>query len=79
MSKKFPAVDSAEVIKVLSKIGFVLERQSGTSHAIYYRTHDGKRTNVPIHSKAIIKRKTLKAILADAGLTMDEFIKLKKK
>ncbi|MBI5888864.1 MAG: type II toxin-antitoxin system HicA family toxin [Deltaproteobacteria bacterium] len=79
MSKKFPAVAAGELIKVLNKIGFVLKRQSGTSHAIYYRAHDGKRTTVPVHSKTVIKRKTLKSILADAGLTIDEFIELKKK
>lgn len=79
MSKKFPAVASSELIKVLNKIGFVFKRQSGTSHAIYYRAYDGKRTNVPVHSKTIIKRKTLKTILADAGLTINEFIELKKK
>ncbi|MDI6889922.1 MAG: type II toxin-antitoxin system HicA family toxin [Thermodesulfovibrionales bacterium] len=79
MSTKFPAVTSDEVIKVLIKVGFRFKRQSGSSHAIYYRAEDKRRTNVPIHSGKIIKRKTLKSILASAGLTIEEFEELRKK
>ncbi len=79
MSSRFPAVTSNEVIKVLKKIGFKFKRQSGSSHAIYFRESDRKRTNVPIHSGKIIKRKTLKSILSDVGLTIKEFNKLRKK
>ncbi|MBI5373915.1 MAG: type II toxin-antitoxin system HicA family toxin [Candidatus Schekmanbacteria bacterium] len=78
MSPKFPAVTSDEVIKVLQKIGFRFKRQSGSSHGIYYREIDKKRTVVPIHKGKILKRKTLKSILSDSGLTIHEFIKLKK-
>ncbi|MFQ5673032.1 MAG: type II toxin-antitoxin system HicA family toxin [Nitrospinales bacterium] len=41
--------------------------------------NDKRRTNVPMHSGKIIKRKTLKAILKSAGLTVEEFLKLKRK
>lgn len=79
MSPKFPAVTSDEVIRVLKKIGFRFKRQSSSSHAIYYRESDRKRTNVPVHSGKILKRKTFKSILSDAGLTTEEFHKLRKK
>jgi predicted RNA binding protein YcfA (HicA-like mRNA interferase family) len=78
MSPKFPAVTSDEVIKVLQKIGFRFKRQSGSSHAVYYREADKRRTNVPIHKGKIIKRKTFKSILSDIGLTVEEFNELKK-
>jgi len=77
MSHRFHAVTSKEVVRVLTKIGRFL-RQSGSSHAIYKRDSDKKRTSVPIHSGAIVKRKTLKSILQSAGLTVDEFEKLLK-
>jgi predicted RNA binding protein YcfA (HicA-like mRNA interferase family) len=54
MSPKFPAVTSDEVIEVLQKIGFRFKRQSGSSHAIYYRDSDKKRTVVPIHKGKIL-------------------------
>jgi predicted RNA binding protein YcfA (HicA-like mRNA interferase family) len=78
MSPKFPAVTSDEVIKVLQKIGFRFKRQSGSSHAIYYRNSDKKRTVVPIHKGKTLKIKTFKSVLSDAGLTVDEFNELRK-
>ena len=57
----------------LESIGFQFIRQSGSSHAIYKRASDKRRTNMHIHSGKIIKRKTLKAILNDADLTVDQF------
>lgn len=73
MGERFPAVTAKETIRVIKKLGFVFARQSGTSHAIYYRNSDRRRTVVPIHAKTILKRKTLKAILNDAGIAIEEF------
>jgi predicted RNA binding protein YcfA (HicA-like mRNA interferase family) len=78
VSPKFPAVSSDEVVSVLTKIGFRLKRQAGSSHAIYFRDADRKRTTVPIHRGKALKRKTLRSILADAGLTVSEFLSLLK-
>jgi predicted RNA binding protein YcfA (HicA-like mRNA interferase family) len=77
MTPKFPAVTSDEVIKVLQKIGYRFKRQSGSSHAMYYRDADKKRTVVPIHKGKILKRRTFKSILSDISLSVEEFSKLK--
>lgn len=37
MSSGFPAVSSDDVISVLREIGFRLKRQSGSSHAVFFR------------------------------------------
>ncbi len=79
MSPRFPAVTSEEVIRVITKIGFIFKRQAGTSHAIYFRERDKRRTNVPVHAGRILKRKTLKSILSDTGLTLEEFNELRRK
>lgn len=79
MTPHFPAVTSDEIIRVLKKIGFEFNRQSGTSHAIYKRTSDRKRVNVPVHSGKTLKRRTLKSILDGAGLTISEFEELRRK
>ncbi len=75
MSNRFPSVTAKQVIKVLCRIDFKFKRQSG-SHAIYYRLKDKQRTVVPMHSKKTLKLKTLKSILNDAGLSVEEFKKL---
>lgn len=61
MTKKLPRITTADVIKVLEKIGFFLSRQSG-SHKIY-KNKDGKRTTVPYHAGKILHLRTLKSIL----------------
>jgi len=73
---RFPAVGSREVIRVLVRLGFVLRRQAGTSHAIFRRASDNRRTVVPVHSRKTIKQRTLAAILRDVGIDMDEFRRL---
>ncbi len=73
---KLPRITAAETIKALEKAGFSFSRQSG-SHKIY-KNKEGKRTTVPYHSGKILHPKTLKSILQDAGLTIDNFIALLK-
>ncbi|TYQ26564.1 type II toxin-antitoxin system HicA family toxin [Pseudanabaena sp. UWO310] len=74
MSPRLPRVNANEVIRVLEKIGFVLTRQSG-SHKIY-KNDEGRRATVAYHGSTILKPKTLKSILNDANLTVEEFIEL---
>ncbi len=71
MSIRFPRVTASDVIRVVEKIGFTLARQSG-SHKIY-KNPEGKRVTIPYHGTEILKIKTLKNILNDANLTVEEF------
>jgi predicted RNA binding protein YcfA (HicA-like mRNA interferase family) len=73
---RFPAVSSREVIRVLARLGLVFSRQAGSSHAIYRRPSDGRRTVVPVRAGRTIKRRTLAAILRDAGIDADELRRL---
>ena len=74
MSSRLPRVTAAQVINVLESIGFFLTRQSG-SHKIYKNLEE-RRVTVPFHSGEILHPKTLKSIINDSGLTVDEFIDL---
>jgi predicted RNA binding protein YcfA (HicA-like mRNA interferase family) len=60
-----------EVVKALAKIGFYASRQRG-SHIVLRR--DAKLVVVPRHEE--IDRGTLAAIIQQAGLTKEEFLKL---
>ncbi|MDO8692334.1 MAG: type II toxin-antitoxin system HicA family toxin [Dehalococcoidia bacterium] len=70
MSKLRPA-RSAQVAKVLERLGFVLIRQSG-SHAVY-RHEDGRWTTVPLHGSKDLGKGLLRKILKDAGLSVEDF------
>lgn len=62
------------MIAVLEKLGFSFARQAG-SHAIYKNTI-GLRTTIPIHGGKILHPKTVKTILRDTNISVDEFINL---
>ena len=59
---------------MLERSGFTLVRQSG-SHRIY-KNAAGRRTTVPFHAGEILHPKTLRSILRDAGLTVEQFVEL---
>ena len=71
---RLPRVTAAQVIAVLEKQGFSLARQTG-SHKIY-KNSVGQRVTVPFHVGKILHPKVLASILADAGLSVEEFTKL---
>jgi predicted RNA binding protein YcfA (HicA-like mRNA interferase family) len=72
MTSLFPDVNSKQISKVVEQLNFQFIRQSGNSHAIYKRTSDNKRTTIPIHGKKSLKRKTIKSICKDIGITLEQ-------
>ncbi len=69
---KLPALKPKEIIRVLEQVGFSFVRQKG-SHRIY--TKENIAIIVPYHNKDL-KRGTLRKIVKQIGLTIDEFVKL---
>ena len=67
---RLPARTAADIVRLLRKQGFGFDRQSG-SHAIYIHP-DGRRTTVPMHAKRDIAKGTLRQILRDAGLEVED-------
>ena len=72
MTPRFPVATAKDVVRVAEKLGFAFRRQSG-SHAIYVRSQDGARVVIPMHAGETIKRKTLRGIINDLRITVDEF------
>jgi len=73
---KLPRVSGKEVIKVLSKIGFQHIRTSG-SHAILTKQDKIKRkmtVPVPLHRE--LAKGTLKSIMRQVGINLEEFLDL---
>jgi predicted RNA binding protein YcfA (HicA-like mRNA interferase family) len=70
---KLPQVSGADTVRVLQKLGFTLRRQHG-SHMILRRDSPYAQTVVPNHRQ--LDRGTLRAILRQADISVDEFSKL---
>lgn len=62
-----------EVRAALERDGFPFRRQKG-SHMILRRDHPSARVVVPDHAR--VRLGTLRKIVRDAGLTVDEFVGL---
>jgi predicted RNA binding protein YcfA (HicA-like mRNA interferase family) len=71
---RLPVCTPTDVIRALSRAGFVLDHSTGSDR--YFR-HPGRPgiVTVPLHRKGL-KRGTLKSILDQARLPTDELIKL---
>lgn len=69
---RLPELTYREVIGHLRRAGFVFDRQAKGSHEIWYNPVTRRRTTVPNHPGAIA-RGTLRAIIREAGLSVDEF------
>jgi predicted RNA binding protein YcfA (HicA-like mRNA interferase family) len=69
VSPRQPVVNAKQIMNVLNKKGFVLDRQSG-SHFIFIK--DDLRVTVPFHGKKDIAPGTLRQILNDANISFDE-------
>jgi predicted RNA binding protein YcfA (HicA-like mRNA interferase family) len=70
---KLPRITAKQIIPVLTKRGFFLDRQVG-SHMTYIN-EAGKRATVPFHTGTILHPKTLKSILRDADISIEELVK----
>lgn len=68
-----PTLKPAEVIRKLKRAGFVFDRQAKGSHEIWYNPINRRRTVVPNHPGVDVPRGTLKAIIEQAGLSIEEF------
>jgi len=73
MSDRLPSLKPDEVIRVLRKAGFEVTRIKGSHHIMRHRVDPNRGTVVPVHAGKDIKRSLLRKIIADAGLTVDEF------
>jgi predicted RNA binding protein YcfA (HicA-like mRNA interferase family) len=68
-----PAVSGGQVVKALERAGFVVTRVKGSHHRL--RHPDGRSTTIPVHGARDVPKGTLRAVLEDAGLTVEEFLK----
>ena len=68
-----PKISGRDCVKALAKAGFYVKRQQG-SHMILRRDEPFTQFVVPDHKA--LDRGTLRAIIRQAGLSIDEFQKL---
>ena len=66
-----PRVSGREVVKALQKVGYERDRQRGSHIVLRQTASPHRRITVPDHKE--VAKGTLRAIIRQAGLTVDEF------
>ena len=69
-----PRIYGREVVQALEKVGFAFDHQKGSHITLRHVDPPHRRVTVPDHRE--IAKGTLRAIIRQAGLTVDEFKKL---
>ncbi|MFH1638371.1 MAG: type II toxin-antitoxin system HicA family toxin [Candidatus Woesearchaeota archaeon] len=71
---KLPIVSGIEVIKALAKIGYLPDHQTGSHVILRHKEYPHRRLTVPRHK--VIAKGTLRAIIRQSGLSVEDFLKL---
>ena len=69
-------IPGKDIIKALSKSGFIIRRQRGSHVILVHREDNSRRCTVPLHGNKPIKPGTFQSILHGSGLTLEEILRL---
>lgn len=69
---KLPIVNSKEIVKILTNLGYSFDRQKG-SHMVMVKK--GCRS-IPVPNHKPVSYRTVEAIIKQSGITKDKFISL---
>jgi predicted RNA binding protein YcfA (HicA-like mRNA interferase family) len=65
-----------EIVRILKTFGFEFYRQAAGSHEIWWNAETQRYTTIPNHS-GNMPEGTLRAILKQTGIDVEEFLKVK--
>jgi len=71
--KRLPSLTYREVVRHLRAAGFIFDRQAKGSHEIWYNPQTQRYVTIPYHP-GTLPRGTLRAIIRQAGLDVEEFL-----
>ena len=66
-----PQVSGREVVKVLKKLGYVFDVEHGSPMILRHTSPPHRRISIPDHK--ILAKGTLRSIIRECGLTVEEF------
>lgn len=72
---KLPRISGRELVKILAKIGYSVDHQTGSHIILRHIKEPHRRLTVPNHKE--LDTGTLRAIIRQTGLTREEFLDLR--
>ena len=76
MTARLPSLKARQVMRALERAGFLHVRSKGSHRIFQHRDDRTRRTIVADHGGKDVPRGTLREIIDQAGLMVDEFIDL---
>jgi predicted RNA binding protein YcfA (HicA-like mRNA interferase family) len=73
---RLPVVRGRQVVQALTRAGFVVDRVVGSHHVLIYPGEPSRTVTVPVHAGRDLKLGTLRSILRQAALSVDELKEL---
>jgi predicted RNA binding protein YcfA (HicA-like mRNA interferase family) len=73
---RLPTANGRRTIQALTRAGFVVDRIVGSHHVLVYPGDASRTVTVPVHAGRDLKPGTLRSIIRQAGLTVEEFADL---
>ncbi|HPD07254.1 MAG TPA: type II toxin-antitoxin system HicA family toxin [Candidatus Bipolaricaulis sp.] len=71
---KLPALSGRELVQALRQLGYEEDHRTGSHIILRQATSPHRRLTVPDHKE--IAKGTLRAVIRQAGLTVEEFLSL---
>ncbi len=72
---RLPVISGREAARIFERADFVFDHQRG-GHMIYYREKDGRHLSIPDQRE--LGREILRKLIRRAGLTPEEFVRLRR-
>jgi len=69
-----PSLPGERIVRALERAGFKVVRIAGSHHIM--RHPDGRGTTVPVHPGGDVAKGTLRGILSDVGMTVEDLQRL---
>ncbi|MEW6775833.1 MAG: type II toxin-antitoxin system HicA family toxin [Bdellovibrionota bacterium] len=73
---KLPIVSGSEAVRAFGRIGYEVDHQTGSHIILRHRQPPYRRLTVPNHRE--LAKGTLRSIIRESGLTVEEFVELVK-
>jgi len=69
-----PSLPGERIVRALERAGFKVARVTGSHHIM--RHADGRGTTVPVHQGRDVAKGTIRGILSDIGMSVEELRRL---
>ena len=71
---RLPVVSGRDAVKAFGKLGYAFDRQRGSHIILRQAAPPHRRLTIPDHKE--LSKGTLRTLLREAGLSVDEFAKI---